>query len=201
MSRLAKKLDIGVMSMYWYFRNKDDLLDALSDEAARRFAELLPDLSGYPWDEHLREYFRAFRRIYREQPVLRDLIIMRAPMQYRSHEALHSYFERLEREIAVLVDAGFTIDAAARAYAVLSIYARGCLINERLFADSGQERNSAEYNAALGQIDFAGMPYLAKVHGVWDPEVAMEGEFEHGLGLIIEGLRSMLEQTAKAPGT
>ena len=28
---LAKHLDVGVTSIYWYFRRKDDLLDAMTD--------------------------------------------------------------------------------------------------------------------------------------------------------------------------
>jgi AcrR family transcriptional regulator len=34
---LAKHLDVGVTSIYWYFRRKDDLLDAMSDRALERF--------------------------------------------------------------------------------------------------------------------------------------------------------------------
>ena len=30
---LAKHLDVGVTSIYWYFRRKDDLLDAMTDLA------------------------------------------------------------------------------------------------------------------------------------------------------------------------
>ena len=37
---LAKHLDVGVTSIYWYFRRKDDLLDAMTDLAlgVSRFA-------------------------------------------------------------------------------------------------------------------------------------------------------------------
>ena len=30
---LAKHLDVGITSIYWYFRKKDDLLDAMTDRA------------------------------------------------------------------------------------------------------------------------------------------------------------------------
>lgn len=33
MPQLAKHLDVGVTSIYWYFRRKDDLLDAMTDRA------------------------------------------------------------------------------------------------------------------------------------------------------------------------
>jgi AcrR family transcriptional regulator len=31
MPLLAKHLDVGVTSIYWYFRKRDDLLDAMTD--------------------------------------------------------------------------------------------------------------------------------------------------------------------------
>ncbi|MGB8792028.1 MAG: helix-turn-helix domain-containing protein, partial [Mycobacterium sp.] len=33
MPLLAKHLDVGVTSIYWYFRKKDDLLNAMTDRA------------------------------------------------------------------------------------------------------------------------------------------------------------------------
>ena len=39
---LAKHLDVGVTSIYWYFRRKDDLLDAMTDRALERFEFTVP---------------------------------------------------------------------------------------------------------------------------------------------------------------
>ena len=35
MPQLARHLDVGVTSIYWYFRRKDDLLDAMTEQALR----------------------------------------------------------------------------------------------------------------------------------------------------------------------
>ena len=68
MPRLARHLAVGVTSLYWYFRSKDDLMAALTEEAADRLYRMLPDYRGRPWDEHLLEYFREFRRVFLGNP-------------------------------------------------------------------------------------------------------------------------------------
>ena len=42
MPQLAKHLGVGVTSIYWYFRRKDDLLDAMTDRALERFEFTVP---------------------------------------------------------------------------------------------------------------------------------------------------------------
>ena len=56
MPRLARHLRVGVTSLYWYFRSKDELMSALTEEAADRLYQMLPDYRERPWDEHLHRY-------------------------------------------------------------------------------------------------------------------------------------------------
>ena len=68
MPKLAEHLGIGVTSIYWYFRNKNDLIEALTVVAAQRFHDVMwvpPDIA---WDERL---FGSFLRL-------------RAAMRYRT---------------------------------------------------------------------------------------------------------------------
>jgi len=196
MPRLGKHLAVGVTSIYWYFRSKEELMDALTDEAARRFGELLPEFGEYGWDEHLRQYFRAFRRVFQENPVLCDLIVMRAPMQTRSPDAMRRYFTRLDREIGILVDAGFPIDEATRAYMTLSVYTRGCILNERLFIAAGRWQGANE-SLAVSRDIVSSLPVMSRAMTYWSPSNATDGDFEAGLSTIIEGLRAQLAHTMK----
>ena len=41
MPLLGKHLGVGVTSIYWYFRKKDDLLNAMTDRALRQYVEVL----------------------------------------------------------------------------------------------------------------------------------------------------------------
>ena len=40
---LARHLDVGVTSIYWYFRRKDELLDAMTDRALAQYEFTVPD--------------------------------------------------------------------------------------------------------------------------------------------------------------
>jgi AcrR family transcriptional regulator len=60
MPRLAQRLDVGVTSIYWYFRSKDDLLDMMTERAMAEELDGNFDLSqDLPWD-YVRTYFRQF---------------------------------------------------------------------------------------------------------------------------------------------
>lgn len=192
MPGLGRHLGVGVTSISWYFRSKEELFEALTEEAARRLYELLPEFEEYPWDEHLREYFRTFRRIFLENPVLCDLIILRSPMQ--SEQAMVRYIARLDREIGVLRKAGFSAEQAARAYMTLSVYTRGCVLQERLHAMAGkpQDRdtsNSFEISTARGDL-----PAMTEVARYLSDSFATDADFEAGLSIIIDGLRGRLTE-------
>lgn len=194
MPRLARHLDVGVTSLYWYFRSKDDLLAALTEEAADQFYQLLPDYSGRPWDEHLSSYFRDFRQVFRDNPALCDLIVLRAPLQARSPEAMRRFFTLLERELSALVQAGFPVAEAVDAYMTLSVYTRGCVLNERLFTAAQDQLDRGGYRAPRTDLDPVNLPVMAEAAKYWASSFATDEKFEAGIGLIIDGLRARLAQ-------
>lgn len=190
MPRLARHIGVGVTSIYWYLRSKDDLLDALTDEAAARFTDQLPKPAGEAWDERLLKYFRAFRRIFQDLPELCDLIVMRSPMQVQSAQAMRRYRELLDREMGILVDAGFSPKQAMHAYMTLSTYTRGCILNARLYQAAGQRLEGPK--SPVSEIDKRDHPVLARAAKYWTPSFATDRDFEAGLKIIIEGLRARL---------
>jgi AcrR family transcriptional regulator len=192
MPRLARHLAVGVTSLYWYFRGKDDLMAALTEEAADRLYRMLPDYRGRPWDEHLVRYFRDFRRVFLDNPAVCDLIVLRAPMEARSPEATRRFFALLEREISALVDAGFPVRDAVDAYMTLSVYTRGCVLNERLFLAVEEQLERGGDGMPQPDVDPDSFPVMAEAAKYWAPSFATEEKFEVGVGLIIDGLRGRL---------
>jgi len=192
MPRLARRLSVGVTSLYWYFRSKDDLMSALTEEAADRLYRMLPDYRGLPWDEHLRRYFRDFRRVFLDNPALCDLIVLRAPSEARSPEATSRLFTLLEREIGALVDAGFPVRDAVEAYMTLSVYTRGCVLNERLFAAAEEQQARGGYLMPRPDADPDSFPVMAGAAEYWVPSFSTQEKFEAGIGFIIDGLRGRL---------
>ena len=53
MPLLGKHLGVGVTSIYWYFRKKDDLLNAMTDRALRQYVFATPYVEAKDWRETL----------------------------------------------------------------------------------------------------------------------------------------------------
>ena len=86
---LAKHLDVGVTSIYWYFRRKDDLLDAMTDRALERFEFTVPSIDASNWRASLRNHARTMHQQYRDNPILCDLVLIRGQYGGRAvHGAL-----------------------------------------------------------------------------------------------------------------
>ncbi|OBK80406.1 TetR family transcriptional regulator [Mycobacterium sp. 1164985.4] len=129
MPQLAKHLGVGVTSIYWYFRRKDDLLDAMTDRALERFEFTVPTISAANWRESLRDHALTMRKRFRADPILCDLVLIRG--QY-GHRAMHGALQKLGQPIGALVEAGLTVDQAADTYGAISVHIRGSVVLERL---------------------------------------------------------------------
>ena len=75
--KLAAFLNVGVTSIYWYFKSKRELLDAMTEEAAASFYESMPPLRGDSWEEMLREFFVSFYALLAGDELRCDLIVRR----------------------------------------------------------------------------------------------------------------------------
>jgi AcrR family transcriptional regulator len=191
MPRLAQRLDVGVTSIYWYFRSKDELLDILAERAMAEFDRRTDIPDDLPWDEYLRTYFRHQKRMFREHPLLCDLIVLR---DSSTPEAERLSAERIDRVLQVLVGAGFPPDAAMNAYAALSVFTRGSAALARIAGDAGAP-------AELAAGPFEEPPRLRVLPRLERPHLlAMTGEeeFEFGLENTLRGLRAHLDELLAA---
>jgi AcrR family transcriptional regulator len=75
MPLLAKHLDVGITSIYWYFRRKDDLLNAMTDRALERYEFTVPSIDASNWRESLRNHAQTMRKEFQSNPILCDLIL------------------------------------------------------------------------------------------------------------------------------
>ena len=126
---LARHLDVGVTSIYWYFRRKDELLDAMTDRALAQYEFTVPDINASNWRESLRNHARTMRRQFLDDPVLCDLVFIRGHYGMR---ALHGALHEIERPVAALVEAGLTPEQAVETYGAISVHTRGSVVLERL---------------------------------------------------------------------
>ena len=129
MPLLAEHLGIGVTSIYWYFRNKNELIEALTVAAARKLHALIHAPDELAWAETLFSAFSRLRDAMRENAVCCDLLLMRGGRA--SESALVHLWPGTERTIAKMVVAGFSPHDALQNIVICSLYTRGCLVLER----------------------------------------------------------------------
>jgi AcrR family transcriptional regulator len=129
MPQLAKHLGVGVTSIYWYFRRKDELLDAMTDRALERFEFTAPSIDASNWRASLRQHARTMRRRFRGDPIMCDLVLIRGQFGAR---AVHGALQKIEQPIAALVQAGLTPAQAVEIYGAISVHTRGSVVLERL---------------------------------------------------------------------
>jgi AcrR family transcriptional regulator len=180
MPLLAKHLDVGVTSIYWYFRRKDDLLDAMTHRAFGRYATSAPFIEAGDWRESLANHARQLRDTFRRHPVLCDLILIRGMLDRDSAQV---GLAKMQQAIAALVQAGLPPEHAVNTYAAVSVHTRGSVVMERL-----QDKGTVlEYIARQEDSDPAATPLIAELtrkgHHIG---FADELNFEYGLNCILD---------------
>jgi len=197
MPTLAEHLDVGVTSLYWYFRKKDDLLNAMTDIAVDKYVREMPAVSpDEPWQMTLRNYCSAQRRIHREDEILSDLILIRTSTY--SRDATRRVFEEVEPIVQKLVDAGFTPDNALLAWKSVSVYTSGSIIQDRILRRSDAPVLDERQRR---MTDWSTMPLLASM---LDRPLAgtTDEDFEFTVDRLICGLEALLaeQEDGKAKG-
>jgi AcrR family transcriptional regulator len=155
MPQLARHLGVGVTSIYWYFRRKDDLLDAMTDRALERFEFTVPNIAASNWRESLRDHALTMRRRFRADPVLCDLVLIRG--QY-GNRAMHGALQKLAQPIGALIEAGLSAEQAVETYGAVSVHIRGSVVLERLQERTegfpAQRTDGGRYIGFADDIDF-----------------------------------------------
>ena len=115
MRRIAQQLDVWPMSLYRYFRDKDELIEALEDAAAQQVTLPNPDAS---WRQQATELLRQLHDTFAHHPGTAGLRV-NSP---RDTPAAHRISEA---GLAIFRSAGFDEPEAARAWQALLSYTAG----------------------------------------------------------------------------
>jgi AcrR family transcriptional regulator len=198
MPLLGKHLGVGVTSIYWYFRKKDDLLNAMTDRALRKYVFATPYVEATDWRETLRNHARSMRKTFMGNPILCDLILIRSALSPR---AARLGVQEIEKAISGLVEAGLSPEQAFDTYSAVSVHVRGSVVLHRL-----QEKNHATENGGRTiedamVIDPEATPLLAQMttkgHHIGAPD---DNNFEYGLDCILDHANLLIEQGSKSAG-
>jgi AcrR family transcriptional regulator len=161
---LADELDVTPMALYRHVRDKDDILEAVTD--ALLAEQGLPD-PALPWPDYLAGLATGLRAVLREHPST-VAVFTRRPQMTTTARA------RLVAARDVLTRAGCSIDEATRRYAAVHTYTIGfCAL------EAGRRAS------ATGDVELADDELDAAIAGF-----VSEEQFEFGLRALVAGLGS-----------
>lgn len=177
MRALASEMGVGAMTLYTYFRGKDELFAAARDRILDRYQP--PREDGSPRDR-IRAACLAVYRLFAEHPCVVELLIGRP---IRGDEATAT----VDHMLGLLLGAGLERSRAAQAHIALMQYTLGVTLwaargRARMAADDGH--GLVERCAALPPDRY---PFLVDLA----PELAAttgQGQFEIGLDALLIGL-------------
>jgi len=179
MRRVAAELGVGAMTLYGYFRTKEELLDVAVDMACDEI-EVPPP--GGPWKESLRALAEDILRVLRRYPVAHQ-IRARGPMI--SPGALRS----TEAGLEILLGAGLSQTEATQAWRLLFTYVFGFAA----FTPSELSRaRLQEVAATLAGMPADELPLVAAAAAAGASAMAGDETFDHGLETILLGIEARL---------
>lgn len=176
MRALARELDADPMAVYRHVRDKEDLLGAMCDEL---LVELPPIDPEGPWEPQVRRLAQEIRERFAARPALLPALAS-APVTPMS-------LVLASDAVTLLVRAGMAPREAAGAFGAVFSYVLGFAVVEAAIpppADHGALRD-----AALGHLETdEAPPHLDAAIELMNTA----GDFDFGLGLVLEGLRAQL---------
>ncbi|MCR1784389.1 TetR/AcrR family transcriptional regulator [Nocardioides carbamazepini] len=190
---LATKLGTGTMTLYGYFRSKDEILDAMADHVMSGIE--LPPVEDETPEQALRAVAQAFVTLMTEHPSVSWLLSSRVT---RSHASLKAAMEDVLQR---LVNTGIPPETAVRCYGLLIQFALGFAAYQAprqwgaASGDDGAElrRQQEHYWAGLPATEFPLVVALA-------PQLVMlptEDQFDWGVELLVQVLARALEADAQ----
>jgi len=183
--RLADALGVSPMSIYWHVADKAELL-RLIGEAVLDEVEI-PQPRG-DWREQLRDIHRSMLGTVLQHPNTVDIVIGRA----RFGAAGLTLFERI---LSVLLQAGFSPEAAFDAYQSLYLFTLGfSAVSGRSAEFREGQRQGALYMRSLPEDRFPSIRTVTPVIGGRSPEE----QLEIGLDVVIDGIASRLPRSMDA---
>lgn len=188
--RLAADLGVGAMTLYSYFRSKDDILDGMADHVLGRMA--LPAEPDAGPAEALRTVGNAFLVLMRDHPSVVRLLATRVTSSRASlRGAMEAVLQRL-------VDAGIPGQQAVSCYGFLITYAIGFASYQRprqwgrreRAASAEERRQRTHFYTSLPMEDFPNVVQHAEhVAGMSSDE-----QYEAGLEAYIDATVRALDR-------
>ena len=175
---IAQRLGVQQPALYWHFKNKQALLEAMNGEILARASDARTPRPDETWQDFLSRNARGFRQ---------------ALLSYRDGARVHAGTEaapddldHVEAQILHLTAAGFSPGQALQLFVAVSRFVVGCVLEEQASPITG--------SAQQARLDEAASAYPALAEAIAHYRVrGHEGLFEQGLALIVRGAEAELK--------
>ncbi|MCG5434437.1 TetR/AcrR family transcriptional regulator [Mycobacterium sp. MYCO198283] len=192
MPALGRHLSVGVTSIYWYFRSKDDLLNAMADRALQQVSIDAPHVAAAEWRESLHAHAHALRSTFKSNAILTDLVLIRGAL---SASGRRLGVRSIEAAVAGLVEAGLSPEDAYDTYSAVSLHVRGSVVLSRLDERARTLHRLTRSPDEPSPIDPATTPLVADLsHRGHRLGVADDANFEYGLQCILDHAAHLIAQ-------
>ncbi len=187
--RLATELGISAPTLYWHVKDKRELLDLMAEEMVRaQRAGEPPFPAGLSWDEKIAE---SMRRQYRAIIAYRD-----GARVVAGNRPTDAALPMIEQFMKLWVEAGFPPDEALSTILTFGDFVAGSALEYQSEIERRREQPPDRLAAVWTRMqDYPTLLAAARAR-------AASGEagssFEHGLGLLMAGLRQRREELAAA---
>ncbi|MET9352762.1 TetR/AcrR family transcriptional regulator C-terminal domain-containing protein [Streptomyces sp. NPDC006617] len=168
--QLARRLGVEQPSLYYHFRNKRDLLGAMSEAAMAPHATAPLPTPADDWRDWFLENTRSFRRTLLAR---RDGARLHAGSSPGGAD-----LDRIAHKMAFLTAAGVPGDHARTAMMAAGRFTVGSVLEEQADAGDGTDRTAAVPPELPPDV----------------PPMDHESAFEAGLALILEGLEQQVRR-------
>ena len=192
--RLATELGVSAPTLYWHVRNKRQLLDLMAEALVARAGRSTSPAHGQPWWDWLAEQARLQWQVLTSH---RDAALVVA-----GNRPTEAALPGIEEIVASLVVVGFPPAEALRTILSIGNYVIGCAVEYQ--AEAGREPDPERDGRMVRELRETGdLPNLRAALVALDGPDPGAG-FEHGLGLLMAGIRARhaeLLDTTAAVGT
>jgi AcrR family transcriptional regulator len=188
MRKIAAKLRVGTMSLYWYVPSKDDLLDLVLD-AVRGEVESPASPVG-DWRQALAEFARNTREVMLRHPWMVSFVSGGPPVGPNS-------LRMVEATLATFAASGVDIKTGIYASMAVDTYVMGAVIRElQEMATEQPESGMKAYDVRPDEVQefvsyLAEYPKLREmIASRLDPDSpeSRDERFEFGLACMLDGL-------------
>jgi TetR/AcrR family transcriptional regulator, tetracycline repressor protein len=181
--RLADRLGIRAPTLYWHVRDKRELLDlvasAIMDQALAGWREPRPGQAWWDWLAGRARVMRSALLAHRDSAMI-----------LAGNRPTGQALPGIERQLQALTGAGFSPPDAMLALQALNAYVIGEVLDTQgEAARPGSSPAQAPSQAAGPAPMGTAFPLISAAMAALEPFGSSDQRFEHGLSLIITGLR------------